>query len=331
MPPRSKPVSTLTALGFSASLDRLYQRLQGQSGRELISVAASLAAPAEAVIEEFTPLVEAGIVRFEDDRVHVLDPLQAVAVVLQQHAEAAARVRQGLDLVASALPFVAALGAKPAPGEVHAVEPLDGEVSSGGEPVALLTDLIMRGKGDLLWLRPDAWRLPREDLMAEVVRQVTGSGRRSRALYPARALTEAPQTIRHRAEAGEEIRVLPEIPSRMFIIGTTHLILPEPLGMADEPRTLTRQRGLVELGIWLFEVLWERASTVPELDRGQGRPDLRRSLLELLAAGYQDEQIARTLGTSLRTVRRRIAGLMSDVGADTRLQLGVEAVRRGWL
>lgn len=331
MPPRPQPVSALTALGFSAAIDRLYQRLQGQSGRELVSVAASLGSTPEEVVEELAPLVEHGIVRFEDDRVHVLDPLGAVAVVLQQHAEATARVRQGLDLVAGALPFVAALGAKPAPGQVHGVESIDGEVSSGGQPVALLTDLIMRGKGDLLWLRPDAWRLPREDLMAEVVRQVVRSGRRSRAIYPARALTEAPHTLRHRAEAGEEIRVVPELPSRMFIIGTTHLILPEPLGMADEPRTLTRQRGLVELGTWLFETLWERAATVPELERGQARPDLRRSLLQLLAAGQQDEQIARTLGVSLRTVRRRIAGLMSDVGADTRLQLGVEAVRRGWL
>ena len=41
--------------------------------------------------------------------------------------------------------------------------------------------------------------------------------------------------------------------------------------------------------------------------------------------------IARKLGISLRTVRRRMAELMSDLGADTRFQAGVEAVRRGWL
>ena len=39
-------------------------------------------------------------------------------------------------------------------------------------------------------------------------------------------------------------------------------------------------------------------------------PELRRQL----AAGAKDEQIARTLGLSLRTVRRRVAELMIDLG-----------------
>ena len=39
----------------------------------------------------------------------------------------------------------------------------------------------------------------------------------------------------------------------------------------------------------------------------------------------------RKLGIGLRTVRRRIAELMTDLGVDTRFQAGVEAVRRGWL
>ena len=47
--------------------------------------------------------------------------------------------------------------------------------------------------------------------------------------------------------------------------------------------------------------------------------------------GAKDEQIARTLGLSLRTVRRRVADLMIELGVDTRFQAGVEAARRGWL
>jgi DNA-binding NarL/FixJ family response regulator len=37
------------------------------------------------------------------------------------------------------------------------------------------------------------------------------------------------------------------------------------------------------------------------------------------------------MGLGLRTVRRRISGLMIELGADTRFQAGVEAARRGWL
>ena len=81
----------------------------------------------------------------------------------------------------------------------------------------------------------------------------------------------------------------------------------------------------------LFELMWERAAPVPDMDFGEARPDLRRFLLQQLAAGAKDEQIARTLGISLRTVRRRVADLLIDLGVDTRFQAGAEAVRRGWL
>jgi DNA-binding NarL/FixJ family response regulator len=54
-------------------------------------------------------------------------------------------------------------------------------------------------------------------------------------------------------------------------------------------------------------------------------------VLELLALGAKDEVIARHLGVSLRTARRRVADLFDELGAATRFQAGVEAGRRGWV
>jgi DNA-binding CsgD family transcriptional regulator len=122
-----------------------------------------------------------------------------------------------------------------------------------------------------------------------------------------------------------------DLPSRMLIIGTTHAVLPEPLGFADEPRLLIRQPAIVGGLTLLFETLWERAESVTGLEHGRTRADPRRFLLQQLAAGAQDEQIARTLGISLRTVRRRVAAVLTELGADSRFQAGVEAVRRGWI
>jgi DNA-binding NarL/FixJ family response regulator len=51
-------------------------------------------------------------------------------------------------------------------------------------------------------------------------------------------------------------------------------------------------------------------------------------LVELLELGMKDEAIARYLGVSLRTVRRRVASLMSVNGVDTRFQLGWVLARR---
>jgi len=54
-------------------------------------------------------------------------------------------------------------------------------------------------------------------------------------------------------------------------------------------------------------------------------------LLELLRQGLKDRAIARALGIGERTVQRRLSRLMSTLGAKTRFQAAINAVRRGWL
>ncbi|MGZ6740768.1 MAG: DNA-binding response regulator [Nocardioides sp.] len=328
---RPAPSSMMTALGFPPSAERVYQKVHLQSGRELIWVASAVMSTPEQLVAELKPLLAAGIARIDDGRLYVDSPAEALARMATATARSAEAAHARLEGLAAAIPFLTAGAVRPAPGEVHDIVPIDGEISSGGQPVGLIAALIAQSRGDMLWLRPDQWRIPREDAMLKVVADLVASGRRSRAIYPARALQEARATLTARAEVGEQIRLLPEIPTRMFIIGHTHAVLPEPLGFADEPRSLVRQRGLVEALILLFELMWERAAPVPSLDRGEARPDLRRFLLQQLATGAQDEQIARTLGISLRTGRRRVADVMSERGADTRFQAGVEATRRGWI
>ena len=227
--------------------------------------------------------------------------------------------------------YLTAAASRPGPGDVEDSQPLDGEETQGGDPLSLLTALISQSTGDLMWLRPDAWRIPRESAVARVVGSAIETGRRSRAIYPVRAMTEAPDALRARAEAGEQVRVISDLATRMIVIGTTHAVLPEPLGQRDSPRVLVRQPSIVGALAIMFELLWERAEPLPELDLPVAGSQMRRHLLEQLAQGAKDEQIARSLGLSLRTVRRRIAEILIELGADTRFQAGVEAVRRGWL
>ncbi len=323
--------SVIAALGFSRSADRAYYRVLGQSGRELVSVAAALLQTPEELLKDLAPLVEHGIVTVEGPRLFVVSPAEAVARLVTASAASTASAHAQLTAVAAAIPHLTASSARPAPGAVHNLQQIDGEISSGGQPVELLTSMIRESRGDLLWLRPDQFRKPREDAMAQIVGEAVRTGRRSRAIYPVRAMSEVPDTLRLRSEVGEEIRLLPDLPTRMFIIGTSHVILPEPLGMFDEPRSLMRQRGWVDAMILWFESMWDRAAPLDLEGVRDSRPDMRDFLLDQLATGAQDEQIARRLGVSLRTVRRRVAELMSDLGADSRFQAGVEAARRGWL
>lgn len=329
--PRPPATSVPSALGLARQEERLYRLLQPFSRRPLDEVAPALAMAVDELRERLGPLLDAELVAIDDGVLVVRRHSEAVVKVLERQAATVAGVGEQLDGLLAAVPFLAAAASRPADDEVADIDRIDGEVSSGGNPLALLSALVSNSRGDLMWLRPDAWQLPRESAMARVIADAVAAGRRSRAIYPARALQDAPDVLLARARAGEQVRLISHLPTRMIVIGTTHAVLPEPLGYADEPRLLVRQPALVAaLGLW-FQSMWEQASPVPQLDLGNARPDLRRFLLEQLTAGAKDEQIARNLGISLRTARRRVADLMTELGVDTRFQAGVEAVRRGWL
>ncbi|MDN4160771.1 helix-turn-helix transcriptional regulator [Nocardioides abyssi] len=333
MPAPRDPATLLEAFGLGDDDDHFYERIRAQSGREVVSVAAALGRTPQELERDLAAFLAHGIVRVEDDRVYVDSPAEAIVRVLSETAATAARAHARLSDLAAAVPLLAGRAVRQGDGDAR-VRPIDGEISTGGRghAVDLTSVLVRQSPGEVRSLRPDQFlEESREAAMTELLREVVAQGRRARAIYPVRALTEAREALARRAAAGEEVRVLPAVPTRLCVIGTSYALLPEPLGFVDEPLTLLRQRGLVEVTAQWFDELWDRASPVPEIESSDGRPDLRRFLLQQLAEGAQDEQIARRLGVSLRTVRRRVADLLGELGADTRFQAGAEAVRRGWL
>jgi hypothetical protein len=208
---------------------------------------------------------------------------------------------------------------------------IDGDVSGMADVPALIAQWIREGRGDVCFLRPDQWRFPSESEMAVAVGNAIREGKRVRAIYPARAMSEAPQMLRTRAEIGEEVRVVPTVLTRLVIVGPRRAIVPEPLGVGSERRAVVRQPAIVGMFQAYFDELWDTASRIDTRGVRLSGHDQRRLLLAELADGVKDEQIARNLDVSLRTVRRRVASLMTELGVDTRFQAGVEAVRRGWL
>ncbi|NYV73834.1 response regulator transcription factor [Streptomyces sp. UH6] len=81
----------------------------------------------------------------------------------------------------------------------------------------------------------------------------------------------------------------------------------------------------------LIRAIWDAAvdletylrTDVPHLDADG------RAILEALASGLTDEAAARRLGVSLRTYRRRVAGLMAELEAGSRFQAGLRAGELG--
>lgn len=325
------PSSVLAALGVDRVTEQLYFRLVPVSGHTVTGVAQLVRVGPDQLLADLRPLVARGLVSVADDRIVVPALADVLSDLVLEEARTAAASAAKLAELSSAVPHLAAASTRPDRQHLSEVHPLDGELSSGGDPLELLGLMMRTSRGDMLWLRPDAWAMPRESQVSQVLAEAIATGRRSRAIYPARALAEAPEALRARARLGEEVRVMSEVRTRMFILGDSHAVLPEPLGFSDEPRVHVRQRSIVAALTMWFESMWASAAPVPELEVGDVSPDGRQFLLEQLMAGATDEVIARKLGIGLRTVRRRVASLMSELGVDTRFQAGVEAVRRGWL
>ena len=169
-------------------------------------------------------------------------------------------------------------------------------------------------------------------LQAELIR----SGITYRGLYDAALLGDPRWTERVQADLDEGVegRVMEGVPLKLAVADRSMAMI--PLREADAVRGMSalvvRPSVLLDSLAELFEALWLRAVPL-RLDAGKV-PDVDPGLVEvvrLLASGMTDAGIARQWGTSERTVRRRVAEAMQELGASSRLQTGMLAERAGWL
>lgn len=326
----SNAVSTLGVLGFTARHEDLYRLVLRHPGTTVEALSALVGLTVPALREQLARLVGSGVVVLDGDTVTARPPAEAISRLVNDEDRRLQIRGEQLNAVRGLLP---ALSAEHLSSSAPKGEMVTFELVEGGDVAQLVRSLVASSTGDLLWLRPDQWKLPEGRDVDRWFKDLVAGGRRSRAIYPARVLEEAPDVIRARAEAGEHVRILAEVPTRLVVMGSSAALIPEELRAPTQRRLVIRQPSLIGSLTLLFDSLWEKAMPVPGLD-GQRYDEAasdQRLLLGQLAGGAKDEQIARALGISVRTVRRRVADLLEELGADSRFQAGVEAVRRGWV
>jgi DNA-binding CsgD family transcriptional regulator len=128
-------------------------------------------------------------------------------------------------------------------------------------------------------------------------------------------------------DGGGEVRIVPTPAFPMLVVDGSTVLAPHRGPEAVPVMAAVTSPGVVALLRGFADLIWERAEPAP-VWAGSGA-DLKRRLVELLTTGAKDERIARLLGISLRTCRRHIAEIMSDLGADSRFQAGANAARVG--
>jgi len=165
-------------------------------------------------------------------------------------------------------------------------------------------------------------------------------GVQSRAVLDRKALSQPGMIddVIESIEQGQEIRVADHVAVKLVIVDRERAMLPLLHGQPDAPASmLVHASGVVDALVAYFEMAWERAYPLlvnaakgelvearPEID------DLDARILALLLTGMTDQAVAGQLGTSRRTVQRRIRELMVKASAETRIELGWYAARKGW-
>lgn len=138
-------------------------------------------------------------------------------------------------------------------------------------------------------------------------------------------------TLLHRH--GAEIRVADTLPHRLLVFDRAIAFLPVTPGRVRAGALVVREPAIIANLVTLFSSLWSGATDLDQLTEsgGPGASELDRNVLMLMSSGVKDEAAARQLNISDRTYRRHVADILVRLGASSRFQAGVEAVRRGWL
>ncbi|WP_231387170.1 DNA-binding response regulator [Nocardia sp. BMG111209] len=132
--------------------------------------------------------------------------------------------------------------------------------------------------------------------------------------------------------AGAQARTLPDPPLKVIIADGERaaLMLHHDERRGDPIGLRIGASPMLDLLIHTFDVLWAMAAPI-SVNPNEPLEERDRAILTLMGLGATDDTIARRLGMSRRTVVRRTAALLERLGASTRFQAGVQAMRRGWL
>ncbi|WP_371655349.1 MULTISPECIES: helix-turn-helix domain-containing protein [unclassified Streptomyces] len=134
----------------------------------------------------------------------------------------------------------------------------------------------------------------------------------------------------------EQVRTVERVPTKLMVADRSLAMVPLTGRDAEPAALVVHASGLLESLMGLFEAVWRDAlplrlagTAVREESSGPDATDLE--VLSLLLAGMTDASVAKQLDLGLRTVQRRVKGLMELTGVTTRLQLGWHAYERGWV
>lgn len=313
----------LESLGVLPDDEIVYRRLLSRGQCEIGELAEGVGRADDEVLASLTRLEELGLVSRipgRPVRLRAARPDVAVDVLVSRRREELDRTRL------AAHELLAEMSAD----ERHRPEDIV-EVIIGREAIATrFEQLLTSTRRELLVLDRPPYVAPAER-SDSAVRSLLHVDVTVRGIYAPEAL-ELPgalEAARDAVRAGEQSRVHADVPMKLAIGDRRLAILPISVDKAVDAALCIRASALLDALVQLFELLWAQATPIVAPTREDEASE--RDLATLLASGATDHVIARHLGTSTRTLSRRVAEMMERLHVRTRFQAGVQAARLGWL
>lgn len=208
-------------------------------------------------------------------------------------------------------------------------------VSDRAQISELSASLINTARKDWMTLENLNTEMPLTEDFCQPPLPAFGGRVRCRSIYDAAAMDDpvARRIIQACATAGEEARLLPQVPMKMKLADQTTAMLPLTPSATAGALVIRAPVILAALREY-FEMLWDRATPLkPQRSAapGGGLPRAQQAVLELMAEGLHDDAIARRARMSTTTVRRHIAAIMARLQVSSRFAAGAAAQRRGWI
>jgi len=153
-----------------------------------------------------------------------------------------------------------------------------------------------------------------------------------RKLYRPSALLDPSlsQHLHTMVERGAGVRISDEQINETVILDRKTVILAGDTSYGERSYSIISVPEVVHGVQSLFDAAWRAATDFAVYDRDAAElRSLAPRILDHLNTGATDEAAARALGLSVRTYRRRVAELMSALGATSRFQAGARAQELG--
>ena len=325
-------IRLLSSIGLSASAEQVYLAMLASPERDLVELATHLGQPMEMIRGALDELIDLALVLpAADGGGHrpVGPTVGLASLVSRAEADVAERQRQ-LEATRAAVASLAA---------AHH-EALDRDQVTkwtGIDAVrGRIEELCAAATLECVSLNPSVAQTPdAKSASRPINQQMLDRGVAIRCIYQDSHRFN-PMLLEYAmwlTDIGGEIRTAPTVPMLLIVFDRRVALIPIDPTDARRGAQEVRSPGLVAAAYGLFAQIWTTATparSVPERDDAGLDPQLRE-LTRLLATGSTDEMVARKLGVSLRTVKRKSAELMEMLNARSRFEAGVLAAQRGWV